>query len=180
MDGGEVGVDWKVVAVASLALVAERSLRSLRRRTAERSMVVQIIICQSELDHRLRLHLSFLGDVHADFILGSDFGWDPSPLRGVGAEPNVGTHFHILKLLDAAGFKATSSNDDEAIYLVRRLLYSVVAFSVVAVRCSRNDVLEIDMAVMVRMFMMLASRFCLEKTASFGFLFIPVFSHFRL
>ncbi len=64
-------------------------------------MVVQIIIGQSELDHRLRRRLPVLGDVYADFILVSDFGWNPSPLGGVGAEPNVGTHLHFLKFLDA-------------------------------------------------------------------------------
>lgn len=140
LDGGEVSVDWKVVAaagatgaVASLVLVflvvAEGSLRSRRRRTAcaIESMVVQIIIGQSEFDHRLRRRLTVLGDVHADFILMSDFGWDPSPLGGVGPEPNVGTHLHVLKFLGTANdLKAISSSDEAILYLVRLRFRCVV------------------------------------------------------
>ena len=85
------------LAVAAAAVVAERSLRSRRRTTVAvtRAMIIQIVIGQSELNHRLSRRLTVLGDVDADFILGSDFGRDPSPLGGVGAEPNVGTHFHF-------------------------------------------------------------------------------------
>jgi len=95
LDVGEVVVNGKVVAAA--AVVAERSLRSRRRTTVAvtRAMIIQIVIGQSELNHRLSRRLTVLGDVDADFILGSDFGRDPSPLGGVGAEPNVGTHFHF-------------------------------------------------------------------------------------
>ena len=100
---------------------------------AVRSMIIQIVIGQSQLDHRLSRRLTVFGDVDADFILGSDFGRDPSPLGGGGAEPNVGTHFHFglnWKCCCGRGWakklNATSSNDEIIVRLLLLLLRSVI------------------------------------------------------